>query len=161
MMTRRWKSIPIANLIRAAASLVLAVALLMPMAGCAKIGGDVKGTVTLDGTVVPSGLVTFYYDNGEKEGADISDDGTYWMVHPRKGAVKITIEPISPSEATAQLEVPGGAGKPPEQQMGSLPGPKPKKYFPLPEKYKNPNTSGFTATVTGSSRTVDLPLTSK
>ena len=137
--------------------------------GCSsKVGGDVKGTVTLDGKPVPSGFVTFVYDNGQKAGAEIGDDGTYWMVKPPKGDAKVTIESIQPpADSQPGLPAPSTDSvlpKDAEEKAKSSPQPRAGKkptYMALPEKYKNPKTCGFTISVTGSSQSLDLPLTSK
>jgi hypothetical protein len=127
--------------------------------GCSKTGGDVTGTVTLNGKAVPSGSVVFYDEKGTKYGAPISRDGTYRMLKPPKGAMKVTVEPLpssdepggfAPRPSSAALEP--GTNKPTASAAAKV------EPVPIPDKYKDPKTSGFSLTVTGSSQTFDIPL---
>jgi hypothetical protein len=139
---------------------IVLCAILIPAAGCSKkMGGDVRGTVTLNGKPVTSGTVTLHFDGGNNASAAIGPDGSFQVVKPPRGAAKVTVEP--PTAATGSDLGVGGTGI---EVQGGLPGspeqPKTPKAPPvtIPDKYKNVATSGLSLTVTGNTQSFDIPM---
>jgi len=139
----------------AAACLAIAVSL---ASGCSKIGGDVNGSVTLNGKPLTSGTVTFHYSDGANVSAVIGSDGMYHMVKPPKGAVSVTVEPAE-GLATGNNEAGGGSGIEMKSISGSSDAKASKvEKAAIPDKYKNSSTSGLTVTVSGSSQRFDINM---
>src|SRR5262249_18288898 len=131
------------------ASTCLALSPLL-VAGCSKIGGDVSGSVSLNGKPVTSGTVTFHYSGGVNASAVIASDGTYHMGKPPKGAATVTVEPLEAAQGAGELGGPSGI-----EQKSISGSSDPKKAAPaaIPDKYKNSSTSGLSVTISGSSQT--------
>ena len=136
-MTRRYGLIP------------LAVVLLFA-AGC---GGKsrVAGTVTLNGSPVKGGVVTFIGADNQRKAANINADGEYQLDEPPAGAVKVTVTGLPAKLPTQLTPMPGVHGAP------SLPQPQAAAQA-LPRKYANPD-NGLTFTVTKGRQKFDIELT--
>jgi len=140
------------------------------LAGCSS-KGSVSGKVLYKGQPVTGGNLIFQTDKGNFFRAIISEDGTYTMEKVPSGPVQIGVE----NEA---LKTQAGAGTmiakvTPKDQKGNEQnvnemmqgmmkqmnkGGVPGKYVPIPEKVKDPKTSGLTYTVTGGSQVHDIEL---
>jgi hypothetical protein len=126
-------------------------AFLSLLTGCSKMGGDVKGTVTLDGKRLTMGTVTLHNDDGSKATAVIASDGSYVVVRPNKGNCAVTVEVLAPvaintAPGAAVLDV-GGKDKKEKTEPPTIPG-----------KYKDPKTSGLSVKVTGTPTELDISL---
>jgi len=104
--------------------------------GCGKPGyqqetAPASGKVTLDGQPLASGFVTFLVTNGRMSTGEIKPDGTFVMSTygdgdgARVGSHPVTITPIPADD---------------NRYRGQKP-------VPVPDRYKQPATSGFTADV--------------
>jgi hypothetical protein len=131
--------------------------------GCPKqLGGDVYGKVTLNGKPLPSGVVTFDFGKNERVGASINDDGTYRVVRPPRGTAQVTVEaltilaPLAPAAPNKGPELKGG--KDFQDEINKLGPAKMPEIVPVPEKYKDANTSGLTVKIGGSSQEFNIEL---
>jgi hypothetical protein len=123
---------------------VIAAGLLsfLALTGCERGRGDVSGTVTLDGKPLPGGMVTFVADNGQAEAARIGEDGKYTVTNIPVGLARVTVVTQPP----VRMYENGKAFEP----LG--------KYVPIPERYRDPETSGLTFDVKRGPQDFDLPL---
>jgi hypothetical protein len=133
------------------------IIVLFLLAGCSRIGGDVRGTVTLNGKPVTSGLVTLHYEGGTNVGAVIGPDGSYEIVKPPKGAAKVTVEPpaTAPGGDLSSSGIAVTTGSPDAKEPVKTPK---TQAVAIPDKYKKVATSGLTLTVTGNSQTFDIQM---
>jgi hypothetical protein len=131
---------------------VLALALLA--AGCGPSVGAISGKVTYNGETLGSGTVQFNGPNATAM-SGIAADGTYTIAKMPVGTVQIAVETTSPPPGTPQE----GSGKITGGSM-SVQGapPPPGKYVPIPDKYKDPRTSGLTYEVKSGKQQHDLVL---
>ena len=115
--------------------------LVVALAGCGGGGTptEVTGKVTMNGSPLPGGKVTFVFDDAKTPPAttNIQGDGGYTLVTPPEGSVKITVE---------------GMGRPSVVQKDTPPPVK------VPAKYAKAQTSGLTYTVIKGKQTKDLEL---
>ena len=79
-------------------TLILAAAVLATAVGCDGTSGEAHpdslvGTVTLDGTVVPSESLIVTGPNGEVAGGSTNDAGEYLIPDPPKGQLKVQFMP--------------------------------------------------------------------
>jgi hypothetical protein len=140
-------------------------------AGCGS-KGTVSGKVTYKDKAVPGGKVQFKTEKGKSYLGTIKEDGSYTVEKVPAGPVTITVEPNEPPKLGT---TPGFRG-PPKDRMNFGP----PKDAPIPEearkafdprgqsgqkfikdfpaKYKDPEKSGLTYTVTGGDQTHDIPL---
>jgi len=127
------------------------------MAGCGKRTGVVTGKVTHQGTPLTSGAVVFHGPNGQSDSGNIDAQGNYTVSQAPIGPVKVTVDP-----GPARLPPPRNTGprkesKHPGEKEGAPPPPPPRRVV-IPEKYKDPNQSGLTFTVTGGQQTFDIKV---
>jgi hypothetical protein len=131
------------------------------LAGCGgkKTGGDVSGKVTYNGKAVTSGSVAFHGSDGKSVSSSIASDGSYKIVKPPLGEVKITVETSPPLKvgSSASPKSPDGKEGPPKADI-PLSGKTGGEYVAIPDKYKKPATSGLSFTVTILSQTHDIEL---
>jgi len=125
--------------------------------GCSKIGGDVTGSVTLNGKPMTAGSVTFHYEGGVNASAAIGTDGSYHLVKPPKGTANVTVEP--PDLNTGAGVGSGGNVKPVSTKLSEQPKTTKPEPVWIPDKYKNPKTSGLSITVSGSNQSFDIAMT--
>jgi hypothetical protein len=149
----------------------LIVCLLLGTAGCAS-KGTISGKVLYRGKPLPGGTVIFLPAVGTGAfSSPIQEDGSYSLTQVPPGEVKITVEtesenpaPHKTSEDTTKArkyiesmrkkmeeEMPGEGRTPPRL-------PSKARYVPIPAKYKDPEKSGMTYTVTGGKQTLDIVL---
>jgi hypothetical protein len=108
------------------------------MAGCGGPEGPkmhkVSGVVTFDGKAVDEGTVMFLHAaSQDSQQASLGPDGKFEL-EVREGQHKVAIEPIV-------IETPPSATSPGSSDY--------KKVTNIPGRYRSPETSGFTAEVTG------------
>jgi len=124
--------------------LVLAV-LLAAAVGCSKGTKKVtvQGTVSYKGVPVPSGILKFVGPDGSYSAASIQADGKYIMTDVVPGEVKVGV-----------TEAPRGSGS---SSGGKDPAPKTASVS-LPEKYREPSTSGLTYTVSADNPELNIDI---
>ena len=124
--------------------LVLVVA--AAVAGCSgnrKV--TVHGTVSYKGQRLPSGILKFVGPEGAYSAASIQPDGTFIITDVVPGEVKVGVE-----------EAPMGSGSSSSSdERTSAPKTPP---FSLPEKYRDPQTSGLTYTITPRTTELDIEI---
>jgi hypothetical protein len=118
-------------------------------AGCS--GGGIKkvtvhGTVSYKGQPVRSGILKFVGPEGSYSAAVIQSDGTFVITDVVPGEVKVGI-----------MESPQGSGSssPAESRASSAPK---APAVALPEKYREPTTSGLTYTITPDTKDLHIDL---
>jgi len=140
--------------------------LLLLLAGCSS-KGTVTGKITYQGKPLPLGIVTFVPEQGG--GGFTSDirDGEYKITKIPSGPAKIAIMLSSsgpPLKYMRMMQPPAevlekaAPGKSVEEPTKPSPVP---QGAPLPEKFKNPDTSGLTYTVKSGSQVHDIDLPAK
>jgi hypothetical protein len=148
-MTRRFVSTRVRLPAPAAA---LALALLA--AGCGPSAGTISGKVTYNGETLGSGTVQFNGPNATAM-SGIAADGTYTIPKMPVGTVQIAVETTPPPPGTPQDaggKITGGS-----MSVQGAP-PPPGKYVPIPDKYKDPRTSGLSYEVKSGKQQHDLAL---
>ena len=137
---------------------VRTLVLLAPLvaAGCGS-SGSITGTATLHNKPVASGTVVVVGSDQLPYYGNIEDDGSYTVPRVPTGLAKIAV--FSPGPA-AQVPADPPAANPrfsrkvPARVFRG----DPQKWFPLPDKYQDFNTSGLSMTVTGGVNRLDLEL---
>lgn len=124
------------------------LALVAVVAGLGCSGKGVKkvtvsGTVTYKGQKLQSGILKFVGPEGSYSAASIQPDGTYVITDVVPGEVKVGV-----------MESPSGSGS---SSGEATPAPKTAPVT-LPERYRDPETSGVTVTVTESTSKVDIDI---
>src|SRR5262249_32301451 len=123
------------------------------VSGCGGKTNLVSGKVTLNGSPLKGGLVTFLGAGKAQAVANINNDGDYQMDNPPVGTVKVTI-----MQLPTNLPMRGTA--PPRSAIARAPVPDlkpPSAGEPVPRKYQNPD-NGLTYTVTRGRHTFDIHL---
>jgi hypothetical protein len=133
---------------RPAVAVALAAALALA-AGCGSGKNSVAGKVTLNGTPVKGGVVTFIAGNTVKV-ANINDDGEYLLDDPPEGSARVTVQSLS-------TQVPMPMGVPRGVRDSRLPPPAAASQ-PLPRKYASPD-NGLAVEVTRGRQKFDIALT--
>jgi hypothetical protein len=121
--------------------------LLLPL-GCAPATSTVTGFVTLDGSSVPEGTVSFLMEDGTVHSAIILPNGAYQAEMVPLGRAKVTIIP----KAAAGLS---------DEDIKNQKAP-PKAEAPkvvVPSRYASADTSGLSCEVKGKETKYDIPLT--
>jgi hypothetical protein len=130
--------------------------------GCAKTGGDVKGTVTFNGTPLNAGTVGLVGADGKNAASgSIEPDGSYFISKAPKGTYTVVVETFEPpSTGTAgPIVLPPGVDTSGEKKAELEKNRAPKRErILIPTKYKDPKTSGLSITISGGSQTYDIPL---
>jgi hypothetical protein len=132
---------------------------LLASTGCSAGTGAVAGTVTYQGKTVASGTVLIVASDSLPYYGTIQDDGTYTVLKVPTGPAKMAVLSPGPDagknfELILKVTKRGfeGPDRPPAFRGD------PKKWFPLPDKYREFNDSGLTVTVTGGVNQRDIPL---
>jgi hypothetical protein len=126
--------------IRPALGLRVCLLSLACLAGCSCSGDRlrvVRGTVSVDGAPLPYGVVQFHGPAGRLVAAALQSDGTFTATDLPPGEVRVAVV---------------------EDIMTT---PKGKKRVQIPARYKDPQTSGLSYTVTRATRDLEIVLTSK
>ncbi len=111
----------------------------------------VTGTVTLDGTKLTMGEVTFRGADGSSGRGEIAPDGTFRVPSTPIGKVQAAVR-TSGYERFAAPKAKGGKAI----TMGDRPG----TFIPVPRKYQNVSTSGLEYDITPGDE-INIELTSK
>jgi|SRR5579875_1367916 len=114
-------------------------------------------------------MVAFYSDSGWTGTSDISEDGSYAILKPPTGPVKITVD----TSMYRPTQLPGNAPKMPNApDLSKLPeaaknnplynpqigAERAKRYVAIPAKYANPKTTDLTYEVKRGAQTHDIEL---
>ena len=130
---------------------VAAALLTLAAVGCGGYG-DVSGKVTHKGKTLVWGTVQFEgSDNALKQG-NIKSDGTYTIHGLAIGEARAAVSSINPKSSDFQVRQAEG-GPPPK------PRPEVRGWFPIPEKYDAPYTSGLKYPVKSGENKIDIELT--
>ncbi len=146
-----------------------ALSTLCALAGCGGSGsGTVEGRVTLDGRPVAAGRVSFRSADGKNTAvAKIAPDGSYRVLDVPCDAMRVSVNPLDKFERIKLQRDAGGA-----KSKGEARGPEAQAKqsdiaealeaaMNVPEKYRNPDTSGLTLTVKSGTNTYDIEISSK
>ena len=153
-------------------------------AGCGGKPTKVTGKVIFGGKPVVWGSVTLLHENGQYYQGPIGLDGTYTVENVPTGSVKIAVYSPKPYQDNQNPEKGGrerekatvrggptslsgrGGGAAVEDARAKFkqtsttpaqPKPPPEQWFPLPDHFADPNTSGLTGTVK-SDQLLDIDL---
>jgi len=120
---------------------------MIAVSGCSKgiKKVTVSGTVSYKGQPLQSGILKFIGPEGAYSAAAIQPDGTFIITDVVPGEVKVGI-----------MEAPGGTGSSssPDDKKAA-PRPKPAS---LPEKYREPETSGLKYTITPETKELTIDI---
>jgi hypothetical protein len=135
--------------------------LLLAAVGCGGSTATVTGKVTYKGEPVTSGSVVFYGDNGKVDSGLLDADGSYTIGRAPVGVVKVAV--LASMEAKASqggkpLGPPLGKGKPKKGYEEVKPSPEKVLKSTIPERYKDPQTSGLIYTVASGKQVINLDL---
>jgi len=124
--------------------------------GCHKSTATLSGTVTDRGRPVTSGEVVFLAEGGTASAhAPIGPDGRYTVTGVPRGTARVGVDnPPPPWYATGQ-RLPAALASDPEVREARE---QAAHYVPTPPRYRDPNHSGLTCTVTGGSQSHDIDL---
>lgn len=138
-MTTRYSKSPWVRLVGA-----VAVATTLALVGCSKgvKKVTVSGTVSYKGQPLSSGILKFVGSEGSYSAAVIQADGTYTITDVVPGEIQVGI-----------MEAPQGSGS-----SSGAGGPSGKPPVSLPEKYRNPESSGLKYTITPDTRKLDIDI---
>lgn len=127
------------------AGLILAV-------GCGGSGKcNVSGKVLFNGKPVYGGMVVIFDDKDRTAQGAIELDGTYTVRDAPTGKVRVGV--VSQKPAPARVDRGGGRGGSSNEPVAD-----PSKWFAIPDKYGDPNSSGKEMTLKGGNNTQDIIL---
>ncbi len=129
------------------------LALLALAPGCGPGVGTAAGKVTYQGKPVVWGSVTLKAADGSMHQIGINPDGTYRLDRVPVGVAQVGVSSPDP-KPSARLKARAAGGDDPRVRPG--PAPPPGAWFPLPEKYADPATSGVTVQVGGGPVDINL-----
>jgi hypothetical protein len=124
----------------------LAAVILVAVAGCGEKGVQkvtINGTISYRGRPVSSGILRFVGPEGAYSAAVIQADGSFIITDVVPGEVKVGV-----------MEAPQSSGS---SSGAQTPGPKAPPVS-LPEKYRDPENSGLTYTITPQTRQLDIEI---
>jgi hypothetical protein len=130
------------------------MAAMLVLSGCGSGGGagDVSGKVTYQGKALPSGRITFLCKGGDKPVLSSAiKDGEYSIEKAAAGPARVAVETFQ----FKTVPIPGAT------KSSTLPGsdaPPPGPYVPIPQKYRTPDSSGLTYTISKGKQTKDFDL---
>ena len=136
------------------------VLLFLPaLSGCSRSTGSVTGKVLYRGEPLTSGAVIFHGADGRIESGNIDHLGNYVIARAPAGPVKVAVVAGGGESASEGGKAGGKFEKPSPKHpgAGSAP-PAPNRKVLIPEKYRNPDQSGLTYTVTPGTQTFNLNL---
>jgi hypothetical protein len=131
---------------------------LFTLTGCGASTGAVTGTVTYQNKTVASGTVVVFGSDSLPYYGIIQEDGSYTVPKVPAGPAKIAV--VSPGPDAGQHMPPfvmAGPGKVKSATPPPFRG-DPKKWFPLPARYRDFDDSGLTVTVTSGVNKRDIAL---
>ncbi|CAN5412966.1 hypothetical protein BH11PLA2_BH11PLA2_27130 [soil metagenome] len=137
---------------------------LLALTGCGPTVTDVIGTVQYQGKPVVFGTVMVIDAGGEPKYGQLKTDGSFTITGVRPGPVKVSVSSPTPPGVTGGRVVvkspdalDGLDGRKPADRAANVDPVVAKGWFPLPEKFGDPTTSGVTAVIaTGQPLPIDL-----
>ncbi len=127
---------------RCAQSLLFALVLLA--AGCSAGKGSISGKVSLNGTPVAGGTITFQSEVGNREVfSALIKDGQYSIEGVPTGKARVTVKNLGP----------GAGGKQDGNRAAS------QGASPIPARYADPDSSGLSLTVRPGEQSYPVDLT--
>ncbi len=133
--------------------------LLLALAGCGTGKAEVTGKVTHHGKPVTWGTVIVQGPDGMPQSGAIQPDGTYLVQGVAAGPAKVGVisrDPGVRAGGRGRRVDKGDAGG--QQTAVTYPAVDRSKWFPLPEKYESPDTSGLTAILAPGANAHDIDL---
>jgi hypothetical protein len=134
---------------------VALLGLVLAAVGCGEGSASVSGKVTLNGQPLTGGAITFHAAGGRAEGSWIDPEGNYAIARAPVGQVKVTVvatQTREPPKTPRKREVPQ---HPESQGGGGAPAGKPSA---IPPKYKDPEKSPLTYTLSRGSQVINIDL---
>jgi hypothetical protein len=125
----------------------LAVVLLLA-GGCGGGRGSLSGKVSSRGKLVSSGSVLVQASDGTTQSVVIQEDGTYTIPDLPVGVVLLAVNSPNPQTSPPVVDKFGPRKPPPANP----------KWFPIPEQYGDPSSSGLTHTLHRGANTYDIEL---
>lgn len=139
------------------------------LSGCGRSGmgleGEVSGKVTYNGKPLPGGQVKFLTSDGHMFTGTIDAEGNY-KVRALVGEARIIVDNRMLEKRKGKSPQ-GGLRPPPgvevKSDLSKMSGGQPLTgtYVRIPDKYRSPDDSGLTYTVTMGSQTHDIQLSDK
>jgi hypothetical protein len=129
--------------------------LLLVAAGCGDSSASVSGRVTLNGKPLTGGAVTFHAAGGRTEGSWIDPEGHYAIARAPVGEVKVTVV-VNPTREPPKLPRKRDVPQHPESQAAE--GAPAGKAVAIPPRYKDPEKSGLTYTLSRGPQVIDIDL---
>jgi hypothetical protein len=117
----------------------------------------VTGRVTHRGKPVIWGTVLLFAPDGKSAAGRIEPDGTYTVENAPVSPVNVAVVSQDPLYAHYARQIKSKREKVPMKQWAAPPVDR-KKWFPLPQKYEDPKTSGLTMSLKGGPNTWDLEV---
>lgn len=127
-------------------------------AGCGGGTADLSGKVAFQGKPVVFGSVVVIGADGVPKSGVIQPDGTFRVDGVRAGSVKITVSSPPPPGAAAAKK--GREDIDPSKVLKEAPvNPEvAKNWFPIPDRYADPDKSGLGQSLSPGSNQIDLDL---
>jgi len=143
-------------------ALVLAVGLLaLAVGGCGgPATGDVSGRVSYKGKPLAFGSVVFFVEQRPPVVAVIGLDGRYAARGVLAGPVRVTVHSVNPVAEVADVRARLAAkGEDPNTVEGPAFSPADlKKWFPIPDRYSDPDKADLGYTVSAGPNEIDIEL---
>jgi hypothetical protein len=132
----------------------------LTLTGCGAGTTDVSGKVTYKGKPVTSGTVVILDGGSAPKAGTINPDGTYRVSGVKYGSFKVAVSSPPPPGSEAAKKPVGGRDADDDKVPVTAPAAPPeviKSWFPIPDKYGDPNKSELTAEVK-SGQPLDIDL---
>ncbi len=113
--------------------------------------GDVSGKVTYKGKPLVWGTVLFEGSDRTFKQGNIGSDGTYTIRGLATGEAWVAVSSINPTSPDFQTRLPSRAPRP--NRSAGVNG-----WFPIPQKYDTPFTSGLTYPIKRGPNEIDIEL---
>jgi hypothetical protein len=112
--------------------------------GCTAKKATVSGKVLFKGGPLPGGIIALVAENGKNFGGDINETGEYSVKDVPPGTYRVMVDNTNLQMQDRMGTLPGA---PPGTPMPEMPARKPGRYVPIPEKFRQGDTSGLSLTV--------------
>jgi hypothetical protein len=129
---------------------LIALVVVAALAGCGPRTATVTGRVASQGRPVVWGTITLQAADGSMHQAGIEPDGRFTIPNVPAGAARVGV--VSPKPSGGR----GGREGSDSRVAAGPPEPPPGAWFPLPDKFADPNASGLTVQVDGGPVDIDL-----
>jgi hypothetical protein len=127
------------------------------MAGCGQSTGTLKGKVSINGTQLKGGKISFYCADGRSFLTEIQEDGSYIIAKLPPGKAKICVDTSQLNPATSRsYKYSAPPGKMKDVPASKAPGIE--RYVEIPAKYANPETTDLSIEITPGSKQHDVEM---